>query len=586
MAQNQALERWVEEAARLTTPDRIYWCDGSEEEYQRLMNQAVSEGVFHPLNPHTYPNCYLHRSNPNDVARTEHLTFICTRNRDDAGPNNNWMDPQEAKEKVGQLFRGCMKGRTLYVIPYLMGPVGSPYSRVGVQITDSLYVVLSMHIMTRVGAPALNHLGNSADFVPGLHSIGDLSPERRYILHFPEEKLIWSYGSGYGGNALLGKKCFSLRIASWIAREEGWMAEHMLIIGVEDPNGETTYIAAAFPSASGKTNFAMMLPSLAGYKVWTVGDDIAWMFVDEEGQLRAINPEAGMFGVAPGTGHHTNPVAMEMVRKNSLFTNVGLTPTNEPWWEGIGTEPMEGLLDWKGNLWKKNGEPVAHANSRFTTPVRQCPTISPRWEDPRGVPISAIIFGSRRSAVVPLVMQARSWQHGVFMASGMGAETTAAATGRVGVKRRDPMAMLPFCGYHMGDYFAHWLKIGQRLRKPPAIFRVNWFRKDADGSFLWPGYGENIRVIQWILDRIRGNGQATETPIGYLPTADALNVEGIALAPNAMEELTSVDHNGWLNAVGELEEFYRQFGDRLPQAIREELGELRQRLEETSVPVV
>ncbi len=579
MNQQYNLNEWVEQSAALTTPDTVYWCDGSQQEFDRLIEHALRDGTFLALNPQTYPNCYLHRSHPQDVARTEHLTFICTRNRDDAGANNNWMDPTEAKEKVGALFRGSMKGRTMYVIPYLMGPVGSPYSRVGVQATDSLYVAASIHIMTRVGKPALEHLEKTKNVVPGLHSVGDLSPERRYILHFPEEQLIWSYGSGYGGNALLGKKCFSLRIASWLARQEGWMAEHMLIIGFEEPDGEITYVAAAFPSASGKTNFAMMLPALKGYKVWTVGDDIAWLFIDEEGQLRAINPEAGMFGVAPATGPHTNPVAMEMLKRNSFFTNVGLTPSNEPWWEGIGTEPMEGLINWKGEPWKPNGEPVAHPNSRFTTPLRQCPTISPHWEDPQGVPISAIIFGSRRSAVVPLVMQALSWQHGVFMGSGMGAETTAAAVGRVGVKRRDPMAMLPFCGYHMGDYFRHWLEMGKRLKKPPQIFRVNWFRKDAEGNFLWPGYGENARVLKWAVDRARGKGEAIETPIGYLPTPTGIDLSGLELTPGAMDELNSVDVPGWLNAVRELEEFYKQYSDRLPQEITDELRQLEARLE-------
>lgn len=572
------IHKWVEESAALTQPDKIYWCDGSEEEFHRLMEEAIKEGTFIPLNSETYPNCYLHRSHPSDVARTEHLTYVCTKNREDAGPNNNWMDPNEAKEKVGNLFRGSMKGRTMYVIPYLMGPAGSPYSRVGVEITDSLYVVLSMHIMTRVGKVAMEHYEKTKTFVPGLHSIGDLSPDRRFIMHFPEEQLIWSIGSGYGGNALLGKKCFALRIASWIAKNEGWMAEHMLIIGVEDPEGKVTYIAAAFPSASGKTNFAMMIPTIPGYKIWTIGDDIAWMFIDKEGQLRAINPEAGMFGVAPGTGPDTNPVAMEMLKKNTFFTNVGLTPNNEPWWEGIGTQPMEGILNWRGEVWKNDGSPIAHPNSRFTTPLKQCPTISPKWEDPEGVPISAIVFGTRRSTVVPLVFQAFNWQHGVYVGSSMAAETTAAAVGSVGVKRRDPMAMLPFCGYNMGDYFNHWLEIGKKLKNPPLIFRVNWFRKDEDGKFLWPGFGENSRVVKWIIDRVYGKADAVETPIGYLPTENAIDTTGLNLKRDAMKKLLEIDVDGWLNGAKEIDEFYKEFGNRLPVELKQELEALKKRL--------
>ena len=581
MTENLSLLRWVDESARLTKPDSIHWCDGTQGEYDSFIQQMLSNGTLVEFNQTSHPECYLHRSNPNDVARTENLTFICTQEKETAGPNNNWMSPPAAKERVGKLFDGCMRGRRMYVIPYLMGPVGSPYSRVGVQLTDSLYVAASMHIMSRVGKAALAHLGASEDFVPGLHSIGDLSPERRYILHFPEEKLIWSFGSGYGGNALLGKKCFALRIASYMAMREGWMAEHMLIVGLEDPSGQVTYIAGAFPSASGKTNLSMMVSAIQheGYKVWTVGDDIAWLHIDEEGQLRAINPEAGFFGVAPGTSNATNPVAMETIRRNTIFTNVALTPSGEPWWEGIGSDPPEGLIDWKGKAWQKFEGKAAHPNSRFTAPARQCPSISPHWEDPRGVPISAILWGSRRSTVVPLVMQAFDWQQGVFLGSGMGAETTAAATGTVGVIRRDPMAMLPFCGYNMADYFGHWLKIGRQLKRPPLIFRVNWFRKDQDGRFLWPGYGENIRVLKWILERVRGTGRAKETPLGYLPTPDAIDTEGLALAPEAMEELTSVDTSGWLNGVQEMEKFYRQFGDRLPGEIWDEHRKMRERLE-------
>ncbi|HWP83543.1 MAG TPA: phosphoenolpyruvate carboxykinase (GTP) [Bacteroidota bacterium] len=566
MSQHRTLEQWVEEAARLTKPERIHWCTGSDAEYEQFIETMLSEKILLPLNKQSYPNSYLHRSHPSDVARTENLTFICSRRKEDAGPTNNWMQPEEAKEKVGKLFDGSMRGRTMYVVPYLMGPVGSKYSRVGVELTDSLYVAASMRIMTRMGDVALKALGSSGEFVPGLHSLGDLSPERRFILHFPEERLIWSVGSGYGGNALLGKKCFALRIASVIAREEGWMAEHMLIIGLEEPSGKITYMAGAFPSASGKTNLAMMVSALAneGYKIWTVGDDIAWMHIDEEGQLRAINPEAGFFGVVPGTSYATNPVAMDTIRANTIFTNVAMTPDGEPWWEGIGKPVPEGLIDWRGLLYRNGEEKAAHPNSRFTVPARQCPTISKQWEDPRGVPISAIIFGSRRSKVVPLVMQAKDWQHGVFMGAGMGAETTAAATGAVGVVRRDPMAMLPFCGYNMADYFGHWLAMGKKLKKPPLIFRVNWFRKGADGKFLWPGFGENIRVLLWILERLEGRGKAQESPVGFLPTSDAIRSDGLNLKAGAMEELTSFDKEGWENGVNEIEKFFQQFGDRLP----------------------
>jgi phosphoenolpyruvate carboxykinase (GTP) len=558
----------------------IHWCTGTPDEYQSFIDSMLRDGTLIELNQESFPQCYLHRSHPSDVARTENLTFICTSKKDDAGPNNNWMEPSEAKQKVGALFDGAMRGRTMYVIPYLMGPVGSPYSRVGVQVTDSLYVAASMHIMTRVGAAALVQLGTSDNFVAGLHSLGDLSPERRFILHFPEEKLIWSIGSGYGGNALLGKKCFALRIASWLARQEGWMAEHMLIIGLEDPSGDITYMAGAFPSASGKTNLAMMVSSLKheGYKVWTVGDDISWMYIDDEGSLRAINPEAGFFGVAPGTSEKTNPIAMASIRQNTIFTNVGLTPNREPWWEGIGSAPPEGLIDWRGNPWKPGGEKAAHPNSRFTAPARQCPSISAHWEDPRGVPISAIIFGSRRSNVVPLVNQSFDWQHGVFMGSSMGAETTAAATGDVGVVRRDPMAMLPFCGYNMADYFAHWLAMGKKMKKPPLIFRVNWFRKSDAGEFLWPGFGENIRVLKWILDRVRGGGKAVESAIGYLPTEDAIDLHGLQLPDGAMKELAAMDREGWIKATESISEFYQQFGDRLPQELWDEHRRLKERL--------
>jgi len=575
----RSIEQWVDEVARQTKPQNIHWCDGSKAEYEQLTATMVSKKVALKLNEKTFPNCYLHRSDATDVARTENLTFICTRTKDDVGPTNNWMDPKEAKEKVGPLFDGSMKGRTMYVIPYLMGPVGSPYSKVGVEITDSVYVAANMHIMTRVGKPALDHLAGSDDFVPGLHSMGDLSPERRFILHFPEEKLVWSVGSGYGGNALLGKKCFALRIASWMAHNEGWMAEHMLILGLEDPSGKKTYMTAAFPSASGKTNLAMMVSSLEseGYKVWTVGDDIAWLHVDNEGQLRAINPEAGFFGVAPGTGNSTNPVAMKTIDRNTIFTNVGLTDKNEPWWEGMSAPPPGEIIDWNGHPWDKKA-PAAHPNSRFTTPARQCPIIDSEWKNPQGVPISAIIFGSRRSITVPLVNQAFNWEHGVFMGSSMGAETTAAATGKIGVMRRDPMAMLPFCGYNMADYFGHWLEMGKKLKKPPLIFRVNWFRKDDNGKFLWPGFGENIRVLKWILERVRGGGEAAETQIGFLPSLNALDLHGLDISNEAMKTLTQVDKDGWLRAADGINEFYSGFGKRLPKELHNQVSDLRKRL--------
>jgi len=574
------MHTWVKESAELCRPDNVYWCDGSKREYDQLIATMLADGTLLKLNSSTYPNCYLHRSNPNDVARSEQLTFVCTANKGDAGPNNNWMSPDDANQTMNRLFDGCMRGRTMYVVPYVMGPVGSPYSRVGVEITDSAYVAASMHIMTRVGTIALEHYQQDREFVPGLHSLGDLSPERRMIVHLPEEKSIWSFGSGYGGNALLGKKCFALRIASFVARQQGWLAEHMLILGLEDPTGAVTYMAVAFPSASGKTNLAMMISSLArkGYRVWTVGDDIAWLNIDSDGQLRAINPEAGFFGVAPGTNHETNPVAMHTMEKNSIFTNVALTPSNEPWWEGFGTPPPVGTLDWRGHPWKNEGKLAAHPNSRFTSPARQCPIISPHWEDPQGVPISAIIFGSRRSRTVPLVSQAFDWEHGVFLGASMGAETTAAATGTVGVVRRDPMAMLPFCGYNMGDYFAYWLTVGKRLKKPPLIFRVNWFRKDENGKFLWPGYGENIRVLKWILDRIQGKGNAVRTPIGYLPTLHSIETGGMNLKSDALQHVLSFDRDSWKKEVDEIEGFFAQFGNRLPVELQTQITNLKDQL--------
>ncbi len=564
-----AVRKWVEEVSRLTKPERVVWMDGSAEERDRLLKQAVAEKIFQPLNPETYPNCYLHRSNPNDVARTEQVTFICTREKGDAGPTNNWMAPDEARKKVGPLFDGCMAGRTMYVVPYIMGPVSSPISKVGVEITDSLYVAESMRIMTRVGQVALDRLGDSTEFVAGLHSLAGLDPAKRFVLHFPEENLIWSIGSGYGGNALLGKKCFALRIASFMARQQGWMAEHMLILGLEDPSGKVTYMAAAFPSACGKTNLAMMVSALEGqgYKVSTVGDDIAWMKAGPDGYLHAINPEAGFFGVATGTSLNTNPNVMQQIRRNSLFTNVGLTSRNEPWWEGIESDPGPGLLDWQGEPYDKARRPAAHPNSRYTTPAHQCSSISPRWEDPAGVPISAFIFGGRRAKVAPLVYESRDWEHGVYVGATMASETTAAATGAVGVTRRDPMAMLPFCGYNMGDYFGHWLEMGRRIPHSPKIFHVNWFRRGADGKFLWPGYGENARVLKWILERVEGRGKATETPIGYVPAADALSLDGLNTSRETMDALLRVDPGDWTAELDDTRKFFEQFGARLPHAL-------------------
>jgi len=577
------LEKWVDEVSRLTRPDRVVWCDGSEAEAGRLNEQMLRDGNTLRLNPQTYPNCYLHRSNPNDVARTEQVTFICTREKSDAGPTNNWMSPEEAKKKVAPLFESAMKGRTMYVVPYIMGPADSPISKMGVEITDSAYVAASMRIMARMGRVALERIGSSADFVPGLHSLGDLNPERRFILHFPEEKLIWSVGSGYGGNALLGKKCFALRIASFMAREQGWMAEHMLILGLESPSGKVTYMAAAFPSACGKTNLAMMVSALEkqGYRVWTVGDDIAWMQIGADGYLHAINPEAGFFGVAPGTGAHTNPNVMLALKKNSLFTNVALTPTQEPWWEGIESDPPAGLIDWKGEAWTKSKGPAAQPNSRYTVPAHQAPCISPHWEDAAGVPISTFIFGGRRARLAPLVYESFNWQHGVFVGATMASETTAAATGAVGVSRRDPMAMLPFCGYNMADYFRHWLEMGKRIPHPPKIFHVNWFRRGADRSFLWPGFGENVRVLKWILERVEGKGKAAETPIGWVPTPDALTLDGLNISRTTMEELLRVDPADWASELDDTRKFFEKFGKRLPPELLAEHAGLAQRFERT-----
>jgi phosphoenolpyruvate carboxykinase (GTP) len=573
-------ERWVEEIEKKTRPDRVVWCDGSQAENERLVQEMVASGTFLKLNEKEAPGSYLHRSHPSDVARTEHLTFIASRSKEDAGPTNNWMSPKDAKEKVGPLFDGVMKGRTMYVVPYVMGPPRSPFSKVGIEVTDSPYVVVNMRLMTRMGRVAMDELGSGEDFVPGLHSTGDLSPDRRFIVHFPEEKLIWSVGSGYGGNALLGKKCFALRIASTMARDQGWMAEHMLILELSLPGGETHYIGAAFPSACGKTNLAMLVSPLEdqGYRVRTVGDDIAWLRPGPDGRLWAVNPEAGFFGVVPGTGPDTNPNAMAMIGHDTIFTNVAVGPDLVPWWEGKDKTPPPGLVDWQGKVWDRTGK-AAHPNSRFTVAASQCPSMSSRWEDPQGVPLSAIIFGGRRARVPPLVYQSRDWAHGVFVGATMGSETTAAATGQVGVVRRDPMAMLPFCGYNMADYFGHWLSMGERLTKPPAIFHVNWFRSGPDGRFLWPGFGQNVRVLLWAIDRVRGRAAARETPVGFVPAPGALNLEGLDLSREALEALLQVDRGEWTQEVPEVKAFFERFGDRLPRELAESLDQLSGRLE-------
>ncbi len=578
---NKIVLEWIDQMAKMTKPDQIVWIDGSEEERQRLTAEAISTSEVLALNQEKLPGCVYHRTAENDVARVEHLTFICTERKEDAGPTNNWMAPEEAYQKLGQIFDGSMRGRKMYVIPYIMGVPGSPFSKVGIELTDSIYVVLNMRIMTRMGKVAVEQLGESADFVKGLHSKADLNPERRFICHFPQDNTIWSVGSGYGGNVLLGKKCFSLRIASYMGKKEGWMAEHMLILGIEDPQGKVSYVAAAFPSACGKTNLAMMIPPEAfkGYKVWTVGDDIAWMRIGPDGRLWAINPEAGFFGVAPGTSAKSNPNALATVQKDTIFTNVVLTPEGTVWWEGMGVEPPAEALDWKGNPWTPDsGRPGAHPNSRFTAPARNCPSISPEWENPQGVPISAIIFGGRRAKVAPLVYQSFNWQHGVYVGASMASETTSAATGAVGVIRRDPMAMLPFCGYNMGDYFAHWLEMGRKIPNPPQIFHVNWFRTDENGKFIWPGFGENFRAVKWMLDRCEGKAEAVTTSIGYVPADEAIDRTGLQITQSEMHSLLEVDPAAWQNDIANQKEFFAKF-DRLPQAIENELADLEKRLQ-------
>jgi phosphoenolpyruvate carboxykinase (GTP) len=570
---------WVASVAELTQPDRIHWCDGSAAETARLRNELIARQQLAPLNDESFPDCYIARSHPSDVARVEHLTFICTSSKEDAGPNNNWMAPEEAHAEMDALYKGCMKGRTLYVVPYCMGPVDSPYARCGVEITDSAYVVLNMQIMTRMGRPALERIAaEGGKFVRGLHSIGELDPNRRFIMHFPEELTIKSFGSGYGGNALLGKKCHALRIASYQARTEGWLAEHMLIVGLKNPKGELHYVACAFPSACGKTNLAMLIPpaTMPGWEVFTVGDDICWMQPGPDGRLWAINPESGYFGVAPGTSPKTNKNAYDMIRKDTLFTNVALTANNEPWWEGIGGG--EPVTDWQGRPYDAKNGPAAHPNSRFTVSAVHNPAYTKEAENPRGVPISAIVFGGRRREIAPLVYEARSWQHGVLVGASVASETTAAATGAVGVVRRDSMAMKPFCGYNFADYFTHWLNVGAKLKNPPKIFHVNWFRQGSDGKFLWPGFGDNLRVLSWMLDRCAGRAQAKETAIGNLPRAEDLNVAGLDIAPAVLEELLSVKPDAWRKEVADIREYLGEYGSRTPKAMYTELDGVEQRL--------
>jgi phosphoenolpyruvate carboxykinase (GTP) len=570
--------RWVDSVRELTQPKAVHWCDGSEAEIRELTAKLVQEGELHVLNAAEYPGCHLSRSNPSDVARVEHLTYICTSSREDAGPNNNWMEPGQAHAKMRDLFRGCMKNRTLYVVPYCMGPINSPLSRCGVEITDSPYVVLNMAIMTRMGRPALERIARDGKFVRGLHSIGELDPERRFIMHFPEELSIESYGSGYGGNALLGKKCHALRIASWQARTEGWLAEHMLIVGLQNPQGETHYVACAFPSACGKTNLAMLIPpdSLPGWKVFTVGDDIAWLHPGADGRLWAINPESGYFGVVPGTNPETNRNAYQMIRRDTLFTNVALTEDNQPWWEGLSTGKP--VIDWQGRPYDPARGPAAHPNSRFTVSARLNPSYSHRSEDPQGVPITALVFGGRRREVAPLVYEARNWSHGVLVGASVASETTAAMVGQVGVVRRDPMAMQPFCGYNFGDYWRHWLEVGSKLTRPPGIYHVNWFRRDANGKFLWPGYGENLRVLEWVLGRCAGTAGAQETAIGRLPRPQDLNTHNLNVSAEALQALLSVDPALWKHEVAEIRKYLEQYGSRLPPQLLQELAGTESRL--------
>ncbi len=581
MTNNKAVLSWLDEMVKLTTPDNVVWIDGSQEQLDELRKIAVADGTLIKLNEEKLPGCYLHRTAENDVARVEDRTFICTSKKEDAGPINNWMAPADAYEKLGKLFAGSMKGQTMYVIPFIMGVPGSPFAKVGIELTDSIYVVLNMDIMTRAGKQALDELGDSDDFTKCLHARKDIDADNRYIVHFPEDNTIWSVNSGYGGNVLLGKKCLALRIASYLGRKEGWMAEHMLILGLDNPKGEVKYICAAFPSACGKTNLAMLIPpeELKGYKVWTVGDDISWLRIGPDGRLWAVNPEAGFFGVAPGTSTKTNPNALATTMSNTIFTNVALKPDNTVWWEGLDGDVPESAIDWKGNPWTPDmGTKAAHPNSRFTAPAAQCPCISPEFDSKQGVPISAIVFGGRRAKTAPLVYQSFNWQHGVFVGATMASETTAAAAGAVGVVRRDPMAMRPFAGYHMGDYFGHWLEMGKKIPNPPKIFHVNWFRLDDNGKFMWPGFGDNLRVLNWIIDRCEDKVDAVETPIGYLPKPEDINTDGLDISKDTLKELLSVDKGIWKEEVKGEREFFEQFGDRLPKQIKDELERLEDRL--------
>jgi phosphoenolpyruvate carboxykinase (GTP) len=583
-----SVEAWVDEICQTTRPDNVVWCDGSDAENERLIGQMLSDGTLIDLNHEAHPASYLHRSNSSDVARTEHLTFICSDTKDEAGPNNNWMPPAEARERVWPLFKDAMRGRTMYVVPYLMGPAESPYSKVGIELTDSPYVVANMRIMTRMGKVALDRLENDGvDWVPGLHSLGDLSPDRRFILHFPDTRTIWSVGSGYGGNALLGKKCYALRIASVMGRDQGWMAEHMLILELQAPDGDVMYVAGAFPSACGKTNLAMLRSPFEdqGWRVRTVGEDICWINIGPDGRFWAINPESGYFGVAPGTSQATNPNAMATLTSNTIFTNVAVTDEGRVWWEGMGGPVPDHLTDWLGNAWTpESGTPAAHPNARFTTPASQNPALSSHWEDPKGVPLSAILFGGRRSTTVPLIYRSFDWNHGVYVGATMASETTAAATGEVGVLRRDPMAMLPFLGYNMADYWRHWLSMGQRASNPPAIFQVNWFRRGEDNKFIWPGFGQNMRVLRWVYEQVRGqDGNSRETPIGIVPTAEALGANELGLSAKQADALLSADRDAWVKEVEEQGVYLDQYGDRLPRELREQQHRLIGRLQKVAV---